>query len=173
MKFSVFFLAIILFASCATNKPWIEEKGVFSSEKFSKRILTHEDSLTFKSIENPLDRWKAHGIKNYNYEAASYMPRPLAGNYLISVRDDTLQKISSKDYDTGQFLEIEKNRWEELSHFRALTNYKDWLANQKAEEIKVRYDSVYGYPISTMVVYTTKYTHGFTSFSIHSLEILD
>ncbi|MES2766381.1 MAG: DUF6174 domain-containing protein [Bacteroidota bacterium] len=122
----IFFGVFFLISSCTTNHP----------------TLTEEKKEYFKKIENPLERWQAHKISNYNYLIDISLFGSGAGKYRVFIQNSKVEKV----------LSIKSNKWIIPTYLKNYYTFNDLIIAAQSKDttqqkIQVKYDSLYGYPI--------------------------
>lgn len=152
MKFSVFFLAILLFASCATSR--------YSAAEIER----------FKKIANPLERWEAHNIQNYSYEIEEAEAYGTGSHeYKVFVQNSKVEKI----------LEVKTDVWvpsQQIKYYRTIDELISYAQSRMKEdnpeifEKRVEYDEIYGYPVEFLFDNSNYCSHCYIYYEIYDLE---
>ena len=149
--FNIFFLAILLFASCATSR--------YSEAEIER----------FKKIESPLERWDAHKITNYNY-TIKFNPSPYSqsSNYKVFVQNSQVEKVFNIKKGTWilppDAQGYETITWKIMKAHGSLIMSRDSSLNIRC---RVDFDEIYGYPIEV------HYEEIFCGHCYYSYEIYD
>ena len=151
MKFSIFFFAILLFASCATSR--------YSEAEIER----------FKKIENPLERWKAHNIQNYTYIINLTDAGEPTSEYKVFVQNSKVEKILKISTGT-QYVPQSVNT---IAPFNELIPYTQSRMRENLPEIReqrVEYDEIYGYPTEFAFDGSNDCDHCYTFYEIYDFE---